>query len=99
MPMTSYPLICYHPGCGQLAQYKIAARWSDGLTSELKTYGLVCAKCLPDWFRRSKQRQQACRKTRGEVLDAPGIFLLERGERDARLQRLPELEQEIVGED
>src|SRR5262249_39941070 len=32
MPMSPYPVICYRPGCGRPALYKIAARWSDGVT-------------------------------------------------------------------
>jgi len=92
MPMPSYPLVCYQPGCGAPARYKIAARWSDGLTSELKTYGLVCEKCLPTWFRQTLAKQGQYRLLRDETLDPPGIYLLRPGSRDAALQRLPELE-------
>ena len=37
MPMPPYPVLCYRPGCGKPAVYKIAARWSDGVTEELTT--------------------------------------------------------------
>lgn len=95
MPMPSYPIYCYTDQCGQLARYKIAARWSDGKTEELKTYALSCGDCLPQWFRRGRQKQAACRLTTGETLEAPGIYHLERGQRDRQLQRLHELEEEL----
>jgi hypothetical protein len=93
--MPPYPLICYTKGCNRPAVYKIAARWSDGVTGELKTYGLSCADCLPAWFRRACERKAACRLTTGETLEDPGIFALERGQRDQQLQRLPELEAQL----
>jgi hypothetical protein len=92
MPMPSYPILCYRPGCGKLAVYKIAARWSDGITQELKTYALSCADCLPDWYRRSCAKQAACRLAKGETLERPGIYDLVRGQRDRQLQRRPDLE-------
>jgi hypothetical protein len=94
MPMPPYPVVCRSPGCGQPARYKIAARWTDGITAELKTYALSCEACLPEWFARSRQKQASCRLTPGEELDPPGIFLLERGRRDAQLQRLEVLERQ-----
>lgn len=33
---------CSHPHCHQPAAFKIAAAWSDGPSSELKTYGFAC---------------------------------------------------------
>jgi len=34
MVPSPYPGLCYRPGCGLPALYKIAARWSDGITFE-----------------------------------------------------------------
>jgi len=96
MPMPPYSVLCYGDGCGRPAVYKIAARWSDGITQELKTYALSCEECLPDQFRRSREKQAACRLARGETLEPPGIYLLQRGERDRQLHRLPELEQQLA---
>ena len=93
--MTPYSISCCAPGCQNAAVYKIAARWTDGLTAELKTYGLCCPSCLPAWFRHCRQKQAACRLTAGEILDAPGVYHLERGQRDQRLRRLPDLEQQL----
>ena len=96
MPMPSYPIYCYTKDCKNLAAYKIAATWSDGLRSELKTYGLVCADCLPAWFHRSREKQAACLLTQGETLAPPGIFKIERGRRDQQLQRLEDLEATLL---
>jgi hypothetical protein len=92
MPMPPYPICCYRPGCQRPAVYKIAARWSDGVTHELKTYALSCEDCLADWFHRSRAKQAACRLAAGETLEPPGIYGLERGWRDQQLTRRPDLE-------
>lgn len=97
MPMPSYPLYCYSPGCKNLAAYKIAGRWSDGLQSELKTYCLCCENCLRSWFDKARAKQRACRLDAGETLSTPGIYHLERGQRDRKLHRLEELEKELAG--
>lgn len=96
MPMSPYPLYCYTRNCGRLAQYKIAARWSDGVTGELKTYALSCPECLAEWFRRSREKQAACRRAPGEVLEPPGIYELERDKRDRQLHRLQDLEEKLA---
>ncbi len=93
--MPSYPIYCYTKDCKNLAVYKIASHWSDGVVNELKTYTLCCADCLPKWFHSSRQKQAACRLTAGEILEPPGIYQLLRGQRDVKLARLPELEKEL----
>jgi hypothetical protein len=95
MPMPPYPIRCYRPGCEQLADFKIAARWSDGLTQELKTYALSCEPCLAELFRQSEERQATCRLSGNETLETPGIYRLTRGMRDPKLERLTNLEQTI----
>jgi hypothetical protein len=95
MPMPPYPVYCYTEGCGRLAGYKIAARWSDGLIEELKTYALSCEDCLADWYQKSKQKQRQCRLARRETLEAPGIYRLERGRRDADIERRSDLEDQL----
>jgi hypothetical protein len=96
MPMPSYPIYCQSKGCKNLAVYKIAGRWSDGLQSELKTYALSCADCLRDWYTKGLVKQKACRPAPAETLEPPGIYHMERGRRDQNLQRLEELEKELV---
>jgi len=95
--MPPYPIYCYSKGCERTALYKIAARWSDGITGELKTYALTCAECLPEWFQRSRQKQKACRLAPGEKLEPPSIFKMVRGQRDRILERLAELEEKLGG--
>lgn len=92
MALTNYVIRCLAHGCTNEAAYKIASCWSDGLTSELKTYSLCCAACLPSQFREAKHKQAACRLAPGETLEPPGIYALQRGVRDRELRRCPELE-------
>jgi hypothetical protein len=94
--MPPFPIYCYRKGCGNLAVYKIAARWSDGVTEELKTYALSCQDCLADWFRRSLEKQKACRLAARETLESPGVYLLQHGHRDRQLQRLKDLEDQLA---
>ncbi|MCC6417977.1 MAG: hypothetical protein IT429_06970 [Gemmataceae bacterium] len=95
MPMPPYPILCYTRGCGRPAVYKIASRWSDGVTEELKTYALTCPQCLAEWFARSRPKHKTCHLTHGESLDPPGIYELRRGQRDQQLRHLPDLEKEL----
>lgn len=90
-----YPVLCYEPGCTQPAAFKIAAQWSDGLTRELKTYGLTCEAHLHAWYLRSVQKQVACPRAEGETLEPPGIYRLEPQRADKQLERLPELETQL----
>jgi hypothetical protein len=90
--MSPYPVRCYSPGCSAPAAFKIAARWSDGLTDELKTYSLACHECLATQFANALARRAACRLAPGETLDAPGVYEMARGDRDRVLKRRPELE-------
>jgi|SRR6516162_577745 hypothetical protein len=96
MSMPPYPVICYTKGCGHPAVYKIASRWSDGPTSELKTYALSCADCLVNWFNTARSKQAACRRAPGEVLEPPGIYHLERGQHDQELRRAEDVERQLA---
>ena len=95
MPMSPYPVICYTPGCGAPAAYKIAARWSDAITHELKTYALTCSECLTSSFASAVAKRVTCRLTAGETLEAPGVYDLARGARDRALTRRPDLEAQL----
>ncbi len=76
--------------------YKIAARWSDGMTDELKTYSLACAECLPGLFAAAQVRRAGCRLAPGESLEPPGIYELHRGCRDKSLKRRVDLESALA---
>jgi hypothetical protein len=92
MPMPPYQVFCSSRDCKNVAAYKIAASWSDGVVSELKTYALACEEHLREWFRRACEKQEGCRLTPGETLERPGIYHLCRGRRDQALERLSDLE-------
>lgn len=90
-----YPILCYGEKCQKPAVYKIAARWSHGASSELKTYGLACEDCLPVLFRDSMKRQTQARTLPGELGERPGIYQLFEGWRDRDLVRLTDLEEKL----
>lgn len=94
MPMPPYPVLCTGPGCSAPAAFKVAARWSDGLTHEFKTYGLACPGCVGRQYADAARKRAACRLAFGEALDAPGVYELHRGGRDKALRRRPDLETE-----
>jgi hypothetical protein len=95
MSRVPIAVCCTAEGCQEPAQFKIAAEWSDGTTKELKTYGLACESHLELLFRRSREKQRACRLAEGETLGSPGIFRIEGGRRDRELVRLPDLESDL----
>ena len=72
--LLPYPVLC--SGCGRPAGFKVAARWSDGATAELKTYALGCAGCLPLLLPKARVRWAACRRAEGETLDLPAVYEL-----------------------
>ena len=70
--LTGYPVTC--TTCAAAAGYKIAAVWTDGQKSELKTYFLSCADCLARHYALALQKHAACALTEGESLLAPAVF-------------------------
>jgi hypothetical protein len=93
----NYTILC-HTNCGNPAIYKIAARWSDGVIQELKTYSLCCAGCLLEQFASSLKRFDQTRLLKDETLGTPGIYRLAEGQRDRELPRLADLEKELLGQ-
>lgn len=92
MAMPPYTVMCSRAGCPNPAAFKIAARWTDGLTNELKTYSLCCDGCLPELYRDALVKRAACRLAPGEKLEEAGIYELLRGNRDKQLGRRSDLE-------
>ena len=84
---------CSLPDCGEPAVYKIAAPWSDGQFSELKTYGHACSKHLGQVFRDADLRRAKYRPAPGETVDELAIYQYEPGRRDRQLKRLWGLEE------
>ncbi|HEY3788995.1 MAG TPA: hypothetical protein VGL71_09080 [Urbifossiella sp.] len=87
MPMPPYPVLCSAPGCNNPAAYKIAAKWSDGITDELKTYSLACSDCSSKLVADAEAKHAACRLAPGETLEKPVRYELNRGDRDKSLKR------------
>ncbi|WP_088254844.1 hypothetical protein [Fimbriiglobus ruber] len=92
MRMPPYPVLCYTRPCGQPARFKIAAKWSDGVTCELKTYSLACPDCLAQLLAAARIKQAACRLAPGETLDLPVVYELTPGARDRVLARRADLD-------
>jgi hypothetical protein len=91
--MSGSTVSCSAPNCGEAAAYKIAAPWSDGRFSELKTYGLACPDHLGEVFRAAEGRRRTYVPSPGETVDEIGIYRYEPGRRDRQLQRLWGLEE------
>jgi hypothetical protein len=86
-------VLCSTPGCLEPASYKIAAPWSDGSFSELKTYGHACSEHLGQVFRHAEERREHYHPSPGETIEEIGIYRYEQGKRDRLLQRLWGLEE------
>jgi hypothetical protein len=91
--MSSTIVRCNVADCGEPAAYKIAAPWSDGAFSELKTYGHACSEHLGKVFREAEQRREAYVPLESETIEEIGIYRYEQGKRDRQLQRLWGLEE------
>ena len=91
--MTEMIVRCSASNCAEPAGYKVAAPWSDGRFSELKTYGHACHEHLGQVFRDAESRRRGYRAARGESVDEIGIYRYERGKPDRRLERLWGLEE------
>lgn len=91
--MSSMVVRCSLPHCNQPAAYKIAAHWSDGTVSELKSYGFACSDHLGSVFREAEDRHHAHVPGPGETVEEIAIYRFEQGKRDRQLQRLWGLEE------
>jgi hypothetical protein len=83
---------CSLDRCSEPAAYKIAAQWTSGKLSELKTYGFACGDHLGPVFRAAEARQTDYELSPGEVVEEIAIYKYENGRRDRQLQRLWGLE-------
>jgi hypothetical protein len=75
--VNGYPINCLR--CGAAASVKIAAPWSDGETTELKTYSLCCDACLPAELDAARDRRAACPTEPSETLGDLTVFRLADG--------------------
>jgi hypothetical protein len=79
--------------CREAACYKVAAPWSDGRFSELKTYGHACAEHLRAIFQAAEERRATYKPAPGETVDDIGIYRYQTGWLDWQLQRLTDREE------
>jgi hypothetical protein len=93
MSHTTSNVRCSIEECREPARYKIAAPWSDGRFSELKTYGFACSNHVGAVFRRAEARREDYPRTPGETVEEMAIYRYEQGKRDRQLQRLWGLEE------
>ena len=84
---------CSLEHCHEAAAYKIAAQWSDGQFTELKSYGFACADHLGPVFREAEARREDHSMGPGETVEELAIYKFEQGKRDRVLQRLWGLEE------
>ncbi|MGE3819484.1 MAG: hypothetical protein AB7I30_08615 [Isosphaeraceae bacterium] len=89
-PRFQYQPRCSSRNCGQPAVYKIAAPWSDGTSHELKNYGLACEAHRLSLLAIAQLHRDGVGLAEGETIGTVGLYLLERGHRDAELRRLPD---------
>lgn len=89
-------VLCSEPCCEAPAVYKIAAPWSDGRFSELKTYGFACVDHLRDVLRSAETRWLDYEPVKGEVVQDIGIYRYERGKSDRQLQRDQDIEDSLL---
>lgn len=90
MPIPPYKVVCQK--CGEPATLKVASEWTDGETRELKTYAIVCSRCLEKAHEDAKVRHAACQVHAGETLEKPGVWELSVGRPTASLTRRLDLE-------
>ncbi len=88
MQMYTRSVSCGKPGCRGLAEYKVAAPWSAGRFSELKTYGLACdehhVQTYRDALRRRKVHPPSAEEAQGEI----ALYHFEKGKPNATLERV-----------
>lgn len=85
-----YQPSCSAPGCPRPAVFKIAAQWSDGTSSELKSYGLACESHRQERLAEAQRRARLARRSEDEVVGPIEVYHLDPVRRDADLQRFQE---------
>ena len=83
-PTFTKPVHCGSPGCQELAEYKIAAPWSVGRFSELKTYGLACHAHYEGLYRDAVRRRKIHPPSQEELQGDMAVYKFEKGKAAAK---------------
>jgi hypothetical protein len=87
--MYDRPVKCGASGCGELAEYKIAAPWSAGRFSELKTYGLACEGHYTQTYREAMARRKVHPPSKEELQGEMSVYRFEKGKSSTKLEPVP----------
>ena len=87
--MPSIIVRCGVSGCGQAASYKIAAPWSVGRFSELKTYGISCEAHYGQLYRDAIRRRKIHPPSREELQGEMHVYRFEKGKATTKLEPVP----------
>jgi len=79
---------CSMPECEAPATHKVAAVWSYGPFTELKTYGLACSDHPAPVLAGAQGRHKSYAFDPGETVEAIGLYRYERGKSDSELERV-----------
>jgi hypothetical protein len=91
--MDHKEITCSAPACRESAPYKVAAPWTGGRFTELKTYGFACPHHIGAIFRDAEERRAAVKPASDEAVGAIAIYRCEPGKPGWELQRREELEE------
>jgi hypothetical protein len=96
MDAIDYTIYCSHPEFSRApAKYKLAAEWTGGGYSELKTYGFANDECIEKVYRDARTRLGRFRPGEGESVGELRIYVLDASRHDYELDRATELEKRL----
>ncbi len=87
-PLFTYTPKCSTLGCGREGMFKVAAPWSYGNISELKSYGVCCEEHRSTLFARAKAENAGLPPADGEKFGPVSVYSIRPGARDSELSRL-----------
>lgn len=96
MKTIDYTIYCSHPKHrSSPAKYKLAAEWTGGGYSELKTYGFADDLCIEEVYRDASARLARFRPSDGESVGELRIYILDPTRHDHELERATDLEKKL----
>ena len=96
MKAIRFAVCCSDPQCAdQPADYKVAAEWTGGGVTELKTFGFANDECLDRVMEAAILRARGIRLDVGESIGAMCIYRLDSSRHDYELERATDLEESL----